>query len=184
MYYWMKRQNDWCLCCKSELSFKDLFRLKEDILLEPLTVVISGPKAVVEVFDEINTKLLKLENIESGVKGEIEIEPLNHSEINYSSQTASFEIMVEQFTEGQLLLPIEVNNVPKHFDIKLFPEEVSISFLISFDKFELITPQMFELNVELDLDNRRQTVNIVKQPDFIENVRIYPQKVEYFLIKK
>ena len=169
---------------KSELSFKDLFRLKEDILLEPSTVVISGPKAVVEVFDEINTKLLKLENIESGVKGEIEIEPLNHSEINYSSQTASFEIMVEQFTEGQLLLPIEVNNVPKHFDIKLFPEEVSISFLISLDKFELITPQMFELNVELDLDNRRQTVNIVKQPDFIENVRIYPQKVEYFLIKK
>ena len=169
---------------KSELSFKDLFRLKEKILLEPSTITISGPKAVVDVFDEINTKLLKLENIESDITGEIDIEPLNHSEINYSKQTVSFQIKVEQFTEGKLLLPVQVTNVPKNFDVKFFPQEVSVSFLVSLDKFELVTPQMFELSVELDLNNRRQTVKLTKQADFVENVRIYPQKIEYFLIKK
>ena len=47
---------------------------------------------MVDVFDEINTKLLKLENIESDITGEIDIEPLNHSEINYSKQTVSFKL--------------------------------------------------------------------------------------------
>ncbi|MEC8611297.1 MAG: hypothetical protein VXY06_06055, partial [Bacteroidota bacterium] len=61
---------------------------------------------------------------------------------------------------------------------------VSVSFLVSLDKFDLVTPQMFELSVELDLNNRRQTVKLAKQADFVENVRIYPQKIEYFLIKK
>ena len=169
---------------KSDLIFKDLFRLKEEISLDPSTVVISGPKAVVEVFNEINTKLLKLENIESDLRGEIEIEALNHSEINYSDQSISFEIKVEQFTEGQIKLPLKATNIPSNFDVKWFPEEVSISYLISLDKFELVRPSMFEVSIDFDTDKKRQTVNLVEYPEFIENVRVNPQKVEYYLIKK
>ena len=67
---------------KSALKFKDLFRLKQTIQLEPSTLVISGPRAVVEVFDAISTKLLTLEEIDSDFSGKIEIEPLNNSEIH------------------------------------------------------------------------------------------------------
>ena len=79
---------------------------------------------------------------------------------------------------------ILAKNVPKNYDIKLFPEQISINYLISLDKFELVTPNMFEASIEFDIESKRQTVNLIKQPDFIENVRVYPKKVEYFLIKK
>jgi len=169
---------------KSDITFKDLFRQKEAISLEPSTVVISGPKAVVEVFDEINTDLLSLEKVDNNKSGTIQIQALNHSEINYSTKTIKWELKVEQFTEGEIKLPITIENVPRGYDIKLFPEEVSVSYLISLDKFDLVKKDMFAAQVSFDKDFKRQTVNLVRQADFVENVRVFPSKVEYFLIKK
>jgi hypothetical protein len=169
---------------KSSISFKDLFRQKEAVKLEPSTIVISGPKAVVEVFDEINTELLSLEDVDNNKNGEIEIQSLNHSEINYSAKNIKWELKVEQFTEGEIKLPIEMKNVPKGFEIKLFPDEVTVSYLISLDKFDLVKPDMFAAQILFDSDFKRQSVNLSRQADFVENVRIFPSKVEYFLIKK
>ncbi|MDG1190264.1 MAG: hypothetical protein P8N00_06905 [Flavobacteriales bacterium] len=169
---------------KSSISFKDLFRQKEAVKLEPSTIVISGPKAVVEVFDEINTELLSLEDVDNNKNGEIEIQSLNHSEINYSAKNIKWELKVEQFTEGEIKLPIEMKNVPKGYEIKLFPDEVTVSYLISLDKFDLVKPDMFAAQILFDRDFKRQSVNLSRQADFVENVRIFPSKVEYFLIKK
>jgi len=169
---------------KSSISFKDLFRQKEAVKLEPSTIVISGPKAVVEVFDEINTELLSLEDVDNNKTGEIEIQSLNHSEINYSAININWELKVEQFTEGEIKLPIEIKNIPKGYDIKLFPDEVTVSYLISLDEFDLVKPDMFAAHILFDADFKRQSVNLSRQADFVENVRILPSKVEYFLIKK
>ncbi|MDB3926682.1 hypothetical protein N9358_01030 [Flavobacteriales bacterium] len=169
---------------KSSISFKDLFRQKEAVKLEPSTIVISGPKAVVEVFDEINTELLSLEDVDNNKNGEIEIQSLNHSEINYSAKNIKWELKVEQFTEGEIKLPIEMKNVPKGYEIKLFPDEVTVSYLISLDKFDLVKPDMFAAQILFDSDFKRQSVNLSRQADFVENVRVFPSKVEYFLIKK
>lgn len=169
---------------KSNISFKELFRQKESIKLDPSTVVISGPKAVVEVFDEINTQMLTLEDVDNNRDGEIKIQSLNHSEINYSTKDVKWELKVEQFTEGEIKLPISIKNVPKGYEIKLFPEEVTVSYLISLDKFDLVMPDMFGVEVLFDDDFKRQSVNLTRESDFVENVRIFPSKVEYFLIKK
>ena len=169
---------------KSSISFKDLFRQKEAVKLEPSTIVISGPKAVVEVFDEINTELLSLEDVDNFKNGEIEIQSLNHSEINYSAKNIKWELKVEQFTEGEIKLPIEMKNVPKGYEIKLFPDEVTVSYLISLDKFDLVKPDMFAAQILFDSDFKRQSVNLSRQADFVENVRVFPSKVEYYLIKK
>lgn len=169
---------------KSSISFKDLFRQKEAVKLEPSTIVISGPKAVVEVFDEINTELLSLEDVDNNKTGKIEIQSLNHSEINYSAKNINWELKVEQFTEGEIKLPIEMKNIPKGYEIKLFPEEVTVSYLISLDEFDLVKPDMFAAHISFDADFKRQSVNLSRQADFVENVRIFPSKVEYFLIKK
>lgn len=169
---------------KSELSFKDLFRLKDDIKLDPSTVVISGPKAVVEVFDAISTKQLSLEDIDSDFSGQIELEPLNNPEISYSLNVINWELKVEQFTEGSVKLPILVKNLPKGYEIKIFPEDVAVHYLVSLDKFDLVNKEMFATNVNFEKDYKRLPIELVRQADFVENVKIYPSKVEYFLIKK
>ncbi len=169
---------------KTDLSFKELFRQKEPIRLEPSTIVISGPKAVVEVFDYVSTETLILDNISSNSFGTIKIQPLNHSEINYSLTNINWELKVEEYTEGEIILPINVKNVPKGYDIKLFPDEVFINYLVSLDKFDLVKKDIFRTSVNFDYMKKRLPIELDFQADFIENVRLKPEKVEYFLIKK
>lgn len=169
---------------KTDLSYKDLFRQKEPIKLEPSTIVISGPKAVVEVFSSISTETLKIDDINTNSSGTINIEPLNHSEINYSLSKVSWELKVEQFTEGEMTLPLSIKNVPKGYEIKLFPDEVTVNYLVSLDKFDLVKKEMFATSVNFDNTKKRLPIELVRQADFVENVRVKPDKVEYFLIKK
>ena len=169
---------------KSDLSFKELFRQKEPIRLDPSTIVISGPQAVVEVFSHVSTEILKLDEISSDCLGTIKIQPLNHSEINYSLTDVSWELKVEQYTEGEMILPITVKNIPNGYDIKLFPSEVSVNYLVSLDKFDLVKEDIFKTSVNFDNNNKRLPIKLDFQADFIENVRLKPEKVEYFLIKK
>tara|TARA_B100000963_G_scaffold12189_1_gene9446 strand:+ start:1122 stop:2105 length:984 start_codon:yes stop_codon:yes gene_type:complete len=169
---------------KKDLSFKDLFRQKGAIKLDPSTIVISGPKAVVEVFSSISTENLKIDDINSSCSGTISIEPLNHSELNYSLSQVNWELSVEQYTEGEIKLPLSIMNVPENYKIKLFPDEVAVKYLVSLDKFDLVKKDMFLTNIIFDNTKKRLPIELVRQADFIENIRLKPEKVEYFLIKK
>ena len=169
---------------KTDLSFKELFRQKEPIRLDPSTIVISGPKAVVEVFSYVSTETLTLDNVSSNSYGTIKIQPLNHSEINYSLNNINWELKVEEYTEGEIISPINVKNIPKGYDIKLFPDEVFVNYLVSLDKFDLVKKDIFRTSVNFDYKKKRLPIELDFQADFIENVRIKPEKVEYFLIKK
>ena len=43
---------------------------------------------------------------------------------------------------------------------------------------------MFSTNINFDSEYKRLPIELVRQADFVENVRISPSKIEYFLIKK
>ena len=83
-----------------------------------------------------------------------------------------------------MVLPLSIKNVPKGYEIKLFPNEVTINYLVSLDKFDLVKRDMFGTNVNFDNNKKRLTIDLIRQADFVENVRVVPEKVEYFLIKK
>ena len=157
---------------KSDLSFKDLFRQKGTIKLDPSTIIISGPKAVVEVFSSISTENLKIDDINSNCSGTISIEPLNHSELNYSLSEVNWELSVEQYTEGEIKLPLSIKNVPENYKIKLFPDEVAVKYLVSLDKFDLVKKEMFSTNIIFDNTKKRLPIELVRQADFIENIRL------------
>ena len=73
---------------------------------------------------------------------------------------------------------------PKGYELKLFPNTITISYLVSLDKYELVKAHMFAAEVNFNQDYKRQTVELTKTSGFVENIRINPSKVEYILIKK
>ena len=68
--------------------------------------------------------------------------------------------------------------------MKLFPEEVSVNYIVSLDDFDLVEEQMFEAQVKYDSKKARLTVKLNKESDLLEKVRYSPTKVEYILIQK
>lgn len=169
---------------KSDLSFASMFRQKGVVKLMPDHVIISGPKTIVDLIDFVPTKQLYLENIGHDEQGTVLLEDPKHPELNYSQEELGWELMVEQFTEGKTDVPLKVNGLPKGYEIKLFPEEVSVHYLVSLNDFELLKPTMFEAEVDFSETKKRLAVKLKKQANFVENIRITPSKVEYIVIKK
>jgi hypothetical protein len=169
---------------KSDLSFASMFRQKGAVKLTPDHVVISGPKTIVELIDFVSTKELYLANIEHDELGSVLLEDPKHPELNYSQDELEWELIVEQFTEGKTDIPLRVKGLPRGYEIKLFPEEVSAHYLVSLDDFELLNPSMFKAEVEFSETKKRLTVTLSKHASFVENIRITPSKVEYIVIKK
>jgi hypothetical protein len=51
------------------------------------------------------------------------------------------------------------------------------------DNFDLVKKEMFELSSTFDKTKKRLSVKVDRKPDFVENIRLFPPKVEYILIK-
>ena len=68
LFFGEKSQKSVPISLKSELTFKDLFRLKGEVQLTPNNLTISGPKSVVDAIESISTEELKLQNITTSQK--------------------------------------------------------------------------------------------------------------------
>lgn len=168
----------------SDLSFEQMFRQKGDIFLNPSSITISGPKAVVEVINEIYSKPISLLDINSNNQGKVELESINFPDVSFSHSSVNWRLDVEQFTEGRMDIKIQAKNVPKGYSVKFFPDEVRLEYLVSLDNFEFVNESDFLVSSSVDVDLSRLNVSLDSKVNFIENVRIIPEKVEYLLIKK
>ena len=169
---------------KSDISFDRLFRQKGKIQLQPDHITVSGPKIVVEVIESISTQELNLQNLAKSAQGIIPLEEPRHMELTYSHQEVAYQVNIEQFTEGKAIIPIQVSSVPKGYELKLFPEEVSVHYVVSLDDFDLVEEKMFKAQVNYDSEKARLTIKLNKESDLVDNIRLSPTKVEYILIEK
>jgi len=94
---------------------------------------------------------------------------------------------VEVLKEYKFEIPLSVKNAPDSLEFKLFPNEVVVSFTCGASDLIQISPN--EFLVEVDYRNvqssfERLTVDLVKSPKLVKDIRIEPASVEYLIKSK
>ena len=167
----------------SDFKFEPMFRQKGEVILNPSSITISGPREIVNLIDEVDTELVSYSNINSDIEQSVSLAPINLLDITSSENIINWKLEVEQFTEGNITLPIKCKNIPKGYFVKLFPDNVRLEYLVSLNNFDFIKPSSFNVSVTMNQEYNRLDVQLDEKSDFVENVRIIPSKVEYVLIK-
>ncbi|MBU2267880.1 MAG: YbbR-like domain-containing protein, partial [Bacteroidetes bacterium] len=97
------------------------------------------------------------------------------------------KIPVEQFTEKVLFIPIKVINNKQYLNVKLVPDKVKITFMVSLSDYSIVHEDNFDAVVDLNLwkyDNANQLpVQITKRRAFTRIRRTDPLQVN-FMIKR
>jgi YbbR domain-containing protein len=96
-------------------------------------------------------------------------------------------INVERFIEEKINQKISVNNLKSGHVIKLFPNEVTVTFRLPKDKYNLLKTDFLKAEVnftEIEAGVKFLDVHVNNLPSFIKMERLYPQKVEFLLIKE
>ncbi len=170
----------------SDITFKNGFKAVKEIALDPKTIIVSGPSKVMDSMTNVLTKPIKYELLNSPVSGEIEIEAIKINNVTYSKRTITYSIMVEEFTQKTLIIPITIENLPLGTNIKLIPEVISITFDVSVSKFNSVSEKDF--TVICDFNNRNIEENYLipefdKKSVLVQNVLLQNNKIEYLIFK-
>jgi hypothetical protein len=163
-------------------QFKPQFYQNGEITTQPDSIQITGPASVLDTIQSLNTETLEIKNIDSDIERTVKIiHPKNTSIVE---EKIFVKIPVERFTEKEITVPVLVKNKPQDLNIKLFPAEVKISFLVGLSEYENITAADFKAFVdynEADYDTETLEINIESRPSFIQMLRISPQAVEFLI---
>lgn len=164
------------------LSFSPQFYLTDSITVEPDSVEISGPVAVLDTIQYLSTETVALENLGTTVERTVNIQ--NPPYTNLAPEKVALRIPVERFTEKSLTLPIQVINKPDNVDLKLFPNQVNVVVSVGLTAYEKITASDFLATVDFNqitIDKETVEIQIEKQPGFIQLKKVSPLSVEYLI---
>lgn len=162
------------------------FMLSGNIVSDPDSVDISGPRAVIDTIMYVDTEYHEFNQVKDIITRNLNIEAIR--KVSISHKKVEVMIPVEQFTEEVIDINIRILNKPDTAEVRLFPDRVSVLFNIALSDYNRIQEIPMEAVVDMKgLDVRtveRLKVDVVNLPAYIRNVRYNPKQVEYIIEKK
>jgi YbbR domain-containing protein len=170
---------------QSQITMSKQYDTTGTILLDPDSVVISGPAASIATVNGVKTELLRLNNLKGSVREKVKLEKTHL--VNTQTDEITVLIPVEKFTEGSMEVPVHSINVQPGFVLKTFPDKVKVRYRVSLSKYNEVRPEMFDAIVDasgLPDEHRQQLkVRLETAPYFIRSVSVEPEKTDYILRK-
>lgn len=169
----------------SRFKYEAQFRLGGYVILNPDSVLVIGPQALIDSIKQVETELLELDKLSETTTKNISLEKIKGLKIG--QKKVEVVLPVEQFTEAQKQIEIKVVNLPDSLLLRLFPHEVKLSYLVGLKDYETITSDQFHVEVDyekIDLSFNKLKVGLKRFPGNVSNVSFYPHKVVYLIEKK
>ena len=167
------------------ISFINQYDLYSEVKSTPEFITVYGPQRDLDTVTRIFTKKLVLENILSNQVLTVDLENPNPGLFSFDNDKVSLDFKVEKFTESEITLPVNLNNLK--YKIKLFPSQVKVFYRVAQSDYNKVQTNQFNIYPVLDnmdiLQAHKLPLRLSKQPDFVRNIRIVPSDVEYLIIK-
>lgn len=171
-----------------QIKFKKQFFAYDTMAISPARVTISGLYKHVNEINTIKTVPTKFENLNESIDQKVALEiPGQASEIQIEPPAVNINLPVEKFTESQIEIPIIKIREPQGERIKIFPDKVTVTYLVALKDYDKINPDMFSCQVDLSgtegADDNKLEVSINNHPQFIKIISIEPAEVDYLVLK-
>ena len=170
-----------------KLEFNKLYQQSDSVKLNPSFIKISGAADLIHKINYVETELVSLKNIKDSLSLELKILRTPALKlIDLSQPTVHATVSVTKYTEATIELPIEVENLPSGYVLKLFPDKVSVKYDVAFQNYEKINALQFHAVVDylkIEPGSNKLKVQLLKYPAEIRATKMNPEKVEYIIRK-
>ena len=156
------------------------------VIIRPDSVEVSGPSEVLDSIRTVITETFVKKDVSETINGTLVLQNPNSSTLVLSNETTELQLIVEEFTQKRLSLPIEITNVPSDIELKLIPESIIVSFEVSLSKFNSITDEDFRIVCDYSTRSSEENFMIPKLltiPDGLYHIELETKKIEYLIFK-
>jgi hypothetical protein len=169
-----------------EVDFAAGYSATKPLLVQPDSVRVSGPDALLDTLNRLYTHKLSLRKIKESVSGMIRIDTTGLENLTVYKPELSYSMDVEKFTEGSVQVPIELINVSDNLNVVIFPKETLLFYQVALKDYNKIVPSDFRVVADFSKVQESQDFiipEIVKRPGFTTNLRLNEKRIQ-FIIKK
>ena len=168
----------------NELKIKSGYGLRSPIVLSPDSIQVSGPLREISKISSVSSLINAEINIENDYKTDYEI--VKNKNLSYEFSSGKAFIYIDRYSEKTLKIPIIVRGIPDSLELRLYPDEVDISFQSSIKILKNINKNDFIVSVSYDSKRKNLDkdldVSLDSFPSSLKNLKISHKKVD-FLIK-
>ncbi len=166
-----------------ETDYERQYMQSGSITFDPESIVLSGPKSILDTISKVQTKLIKLTKLNQKVSKKISILPIH--QVSFSSRSVIVNIPVEKYTELLIQVPIEVENQPDSIKMIFIPKSISVKCNVALSKYFTLKPRMFKAVVDYSLIsksiNKKLKVKLITIPEFVSMVDFDPKYAEFII---
>ncbi len=175
---------------QSSISFRQRFGRYGSIMAEPDSVWVSGPSRLVDSLHFVNTVLWEENDVRESKQVLLRLAlPQTGDPLKFDPGEVTVSLPVTEFTESVIEIPLEFS-CPEGLDpstLRLFPSRVQISYLVSFQDYASVSPDMFKATVDCSLafetSGANLPVTLMAHPSFVEILSVRPASVDFVIIQ-
>lgn len=170
-----------------DIKFRKQYDIIDDIQIEPKFVTVTGPLEDLVLIDGWATDTLRRANVDKSIVAKVTLSKSQKANINVHPSMVDVTVPVGEVTEKIIEVPIRAENSRAFRTVKVLPEKVKLTTIVSLDKYDVTDKDMFEAVINLNdwRSNHIQNLPVIitKQPEFVKIIKTEPQNVEFLLWK-
>jgi YbbR domain-containing protein len=171
----------------SNISYQQQFAQANSPILRPSYITIVGPTDRLNKITEWDTDSLLVKKASETIRTRLNLQPVNEGNITIYPKAVDVVYPVDEFTEKTLQIPVKLINNTDFYNVKVFPQKVTVTFITSLRRYAETDEDYFEADADLNLWKNKGyntlPIKLTRIPPFCKVIRIDPQNID-FIIKK
>ncbi len=164
------------------------YDLSSSIQMQPDSVLVSGPENQIKNLKSIQLEPIKLSDVKEDFSREVAIVKSNNlKNVRFNIAKVTVAGKVEKFTEGSLLVDVEILNLPENITINTLVKKVEVVYVVALSNFNKIDEDSFQIKCDYktaENNNLNYLIpKIIKKPPFLKSVKLIPSKIDYLIQK-
>ena len=171
---------------KLGLQLEQNYILDGKIKITPDSIEVKGPSNEIDTIKSIKTSLLQLNNVNADFSNEVGLvfpKGLDNSIFSIGRVTVSGK--VSKFSEKVFEVPIQVINIPEGYQIKTFPDVVTVLCKATIERLKEISASDFEIVADysqlMGSESSTLFLEIKESPEKVYDVKLESNTVNFVL---
>lgn len=170
----------------SDLAYRTGFDLSGKMMIEPDSIIVSGPEAILDTISQVVTEVFVQKDINTSLSKIIPLKKIDKdNNVTFNVNSVTLKATVEKFTEGTIKVPFRISNVPEGVTISTFPKELDLTYKVALSAFNQIKASSFLIvcDYKLSSENKLSYLlpRLIKQSDLVKNVKITQSKIDFII---